>query len=194
MTNRTARPGRVAILALVTLLTFTVTGCNNDDTSDLPPAPATEDTPSTAPESTLDPTRQAILDTYHGSVQAMVAAQRAADPDHPDLTRYFIDRTSALINVRNGIVRADARGTYYDGELVVVSAEVTSLDQDADPPEAVVESCLDDTEYRLVNRDDGSPVSDAEPGGRYRVTSKALLGTDDRWYIVASTAHWEEEC
>jgi predicted small lipoprotein YifL len=194
VTIRTARlrSRLVVVLTLVALLTIPLTGCRDNGPGDLPPPPSPAGT--AAPESTVDPVRQAVLDTYRGSVQAMMAAQQAGDPDYPDLTRYFIERGSAFNSVRSGIQRHGARGTYYRGELMVVTAEVTEVDQDAEPPEATIESCLDDTNYQLVHRGDGSVVPEAEPGGRYRVTSTALLGNDDRWYIVASTAHWEESC
>jgi hypothetical protein len=195
VTTRTARlhSGPAAALVLVVVVVLGLIGCRDDRTSDLPPPPSAG--PGSAPpESTLDPARPAILEAYQGSVQAMVAAQQAGDPDHPDLTRYFIQPSPAFNSVRSGIQQQEIQGTYYRGELVVVTAEVSELDQSAEPPEATVQSCLDDTDYQLVNRADGSPVPDTQPGGRYRVTSTALLGTDDRWYIVASTAHWEESC
>lgn len=196
MTIGTGRPtiGRGAILTFVTLLTVTVTGCNNDDTSDLPPPPSPGGTREPA-SSTIDPVHQAILDVYEGSVQAAVAAQRAGDRDHPDLARYLGGNTPALFDVQEGVDRHEARGTLYQGELRVVAAEVTDLELDAEPPVATIEACLDDTDYRLVYREDGSPVPDTEPGGRYSVTSTASRGSDDdRWYIVQSVAHWDEPC
>lgn len=193
--TRTARQhGWSAVaLAVATFLAVSVTGCNGDDTGSLPPPPAT-DPAAAGSQTTVDPAHQPILDAYRGSVQAMVAAQAAGDPDHPDLARYFAEGTPAFSNVEGGVDRHIARGTYYAGDLVVASADVTDLDMSTTPPEAVIESCLDSTNYRLVRREDNTPVPDAEPGRRYLVISKALLNTDDRWYIVETQAEWETEC
>jgi len=185
------RGGPAAGLATVTLLIGGMTGCDSGGTGDLPLPPEPAASPA---ESTVDPTEQAVLAAYRGSVQAMVAAQAAGDPDHPELTRYFAERTPALNNIRSGIQRHDARDTYYSGDLLVVTAEVTALDPTARPPEATIESCLDDTDYRLVRRSDGAPVPDTAPGGRYPVTSRSLRDGDGQWYVVESTAHWDEPC
>lgn len=123
-----------------------------------------------------------------------MAAQRAGNRDHPDLARYFGANTPALLDVQLGIDRNNERGTYYDGELVVVAADVTDLDLEAEPPEATIESCLDDSNYQLVRREGSSPVENTEPGGRYTVTSTASPDADGRWYVVQSTAHWDEPC
>lgn len=179
-------------LAAAAFLAISVTGCNDDDTNSLPPPPATD--PAASPQANVDPAHQPILDAYRGSVQAMVAAQAAGDPDHPDLARFFAEGTPAFINVEGGVDRHIARGTYYAGDLIVATAEVTDLDMDATPPEAVIESCLDSTNYRLVRREDNAPVPEAEPGRRYLVVSKALQNTDNRWYIVETQAEWETEC
>ncbi|MPZ25992.1 MAG: hypothetical protein GEV12_05965 [Micromonosporaceae bacterium] len=170
-----------------------VTGCNDNDTDDLPPPPAA-DPAAAGSQATVDPAHQPILDAYRGSVQAMLAAQAAGDPEHPDLTRFFAEGTPALFNVVSGVERHTARGTYYAGDLIVTAAEVTDLDLTTTPPEAIIESCLDSTNYRLVRREDNTPVPEAEPGRRYLVISKALQNTDDRWYIVETQAEWETEC
>jgi hypothetical protein len=171
-------------------------GCSDDGTDDgtegLPDPPASP--AETGPTATVPSEHREILDVYHNAVRAAVAAQRAGDPNHPDLRRYFLERTSALLNVQSGIRRNQDRGMYYEGDLVVVTAEVTALDRDATPPRATVVSCLDDTNYRLVHRDDGSPVEGTQPGGRYTVTSEAVNGTDGRWYIATESAEWDRSC
>lgn len=193
MNTRIARPhgGPGAVLTMVTLLIGGMTGCDSGGTEGLPPPPE----PAAGPvESTVDPTEQAVLAAYRGSVQAMVVAQAAGDPEHPELTRYFAEQTPALSNIRSGIERHQARATYYAGDLRVVTAEVTALDLTARPPEATIESCLDDTDYRLVRRADGAPVPGAAPGGRYPVTSRSLQDREGRWYVVETNAHWDEPC
>jgi hypothetical protein len=184
---------RAGALALGAALVVSTAACSGDSADDLPP-PASPGAPESA-AATVDPEHQEILDAYHGAVDAMVAAQRAGDRDHPDLTRYYGDRTPALRDVRFGIDRHDQRGTYYEGDLEVVSAEVTELELAGDPPLATITACLDDTDYRLVYREDGAAVPDTESGGRYVVTSTALLHEpDDQWYIVENIAHWDEPC
>lgn len=185
--------GRPSVgIATVAMLLAALTACSNDDSGDLPSAPASAG--GSEPASTIDPVHQAILDVYSGSVQAAVAAQRAGDRDHPDLAKYFGGNTPALFDVQEGIDRHDTRGTFYEGELQVVTAKVTEFDPDAEPPTASIEACLDDTDYRLVNREDGSAVPDTESGGRYTATSTASTGPDGRWYIVQSVANWDDPC
>jgi hypothetical protein len=174
------------------LATATV-ACGGDDGDDLPP-PASPGQEAGEPSSTLDPEHRQILDVYNGAVQTMVAAQQAGDPDYPELTRYFIERTPALINLQGSITRNGDRGVYYAGDLAVVTAEVTTIDQDADPPTATIESCVDYANYQLVYREDDSPVPDTEPLGRHPETWQAIRGTDDRWYIATGTTDWDETC
>lgn len=182
---------RMVGLAVASALAAGAVACSDRDGDDLPPpaSPAT-----VLPSPTIPPEHRAILDVYYGSVQVAVAAQRAGDRDHPDLARYFGGNTPALLDVQLGIDRNQDQGTYYDGELVVVTAAVTELDLEADPPEATIESCLDDSGYRLVRREDGAPVERTEPGGRYSVTSTASTDATGRWFLVQSIAHWDEPC
>jgi hypothetical protein len=175
------------------MLGIATAACGGDGGDDLPP-PASPRPEAGGPASTLDPEHQQILDLYHGAVQAMVAAQQAGDPDYPELTRYFLERTPALINIQGSIERNGERGVYYAGDLVVVTAEVTGIDQAADPPTATVESCVDYANYQLVNREDDSPVPDSEPLGRHPETWQAIHGTDGRWYIATGTTDWDETC
>ena len=184
---------RAGALALGAALAVTTAACSGGDAGDLPP-PASPAAPESA-AATVEPEHRRILDAYHGAVDAMVAAQRDGDRDHPDLTLYYGDGTPALRDVRFSIDRHDQRGTYYEGDLEVVTAAVTELELTGDPPIATISACLDDTDYRLVNRGDGSPVPDTTTGGRYSVTSTALLHEpDDQWYIVETIAHWDEPC
>lgn len=179
------------MFAAVAVLATGAVACGGDD--DLPPPPSPEAGAGT-PTATLDPEHQEILDVYYGAVEAMMTAQKAGDPDHPDLTRYFLERTPALINLQGGIRQNDDRGTYYAGDLTVVDAGVTDIDLDAVPPTATIESCVDYANYQLVYREDDSPVPDAEPQGQHPETWQAILGTDDRWYIATGTTDWDETC
>jgi hypothetical protein len=182
---------RVAGFAAMALLATGLAACGGED-DDLPP-PAS---PAAAPpsSSTIPPEHQEILDVYYGAVDAMVAAQQAGDPDDPNLTRYFLERTPALLNIQSGIRQNDDRGTYYAGDLIVVNAEVTGIDTDATPPTATIESCVDYTTYQLVYREDDSPVPDVEPQARHPGTWQAILGTDDNWYIATGTTDWDGTC
>lgn len=182
---------RSAALAASIALAAAMIACGDDDVSGLPDPPASP--PATA-TSTVDPEHQEILDVYYRSVEAMVAAHQAGDPEHPELSQYFVERTQALHNLQNTIRRNEDEGMYYAGPLVVASAEVVDVDLDDIPPRATIESCVDYTDYELVHREDGSAVDDEEPLGRYQVTAEALYGKDERWYITTNTAHWDEPC
>jgi hypothetical protein len=181
---------RTVVLAAAAVLATGTVACGGGD--DLPPPPASP--AAVAPSSTLDPEHQEILDVYRGSVEAMVTAQQVGDPEHPDLARYFIERTPALLDLQSAIRQNDGQGLYYLGDLAVVTAEVSGIDRDALPSLATIESCLDYTNYQLVNREDDTPVPGAEPLGRHPVTSQAVYGTDNRWYIATSSTDWDATC
>jgi hypothetical protein len=191
--SRTARLiRRAGTLVMTAVLALPTAACVGGDDVDLPPPASPVDGPGTP--GPTDPTHQAILDTYYGSVAAMVAAHEAIDPDHPELKRYYIERTPALETIQRVINRHGPHGAHYSGDLVVVSATVTDVDLESTPALATIEACLDDTNFTLVFEADGAPVPSTEPGGRYSVTATALLGTDGNWYIVEFTSHWDEPC
>ena len=179
--------GRLGLTAAVLAV---LVGCSGGGDDDLPPpaSPAPEQT------ATIDPVHQEILDVYAGSVAAMVAAQRAGDPEYPDLTQFFLERTPAHTKVLNGITIQEANDEYYDGDIEVVSAEVTELDPEATPPEATIRACLDRSDYRLVNREDNSPVQDAVNVEHYLVTATAWSDEDGRWFIAETEEHWDQTC
>ncbi|HEY8472097.1 MAG TPA: hypothetical protein VIL37_05610 [Natronosporangium sp.] len=185
---------RLVVLATTAVLATGLTACGGGGDDDaLPAPPASAESGPTAPA--VDPAHQPILDAYYGSVDAMVAAQQADDPEHPDLSRYFVERTPAYHGVMNTINNNRRRGMYYAGDLVVVAAEVTEIDPEAEPPKATVESCLDYSNYQLVYREDDSPVEEAEEVGRVTITAELVQDvTDGRWYVLTNTPHWDEAC
>ncbi len=191
MTTTSRSLVRAVGFAAMIALGLSVTACGGDSGDGLPP-PASP--PADTPAQTIDPEHQQILDVYYGSVDAMVAAQAAGDPDYPDLANYFLVGAAALMNVESGIQHNNLRGTYYLGDLKVVSATVTEVDLEAEPPVAVIEACLDYSNYLLVHREDDSRVPGVEPPGRHPVTNQAVLGTDGFWYIATSETHWTESC
>jgi hypothetical protein len=68
------------------------------------------------------------------------------------------------------------------GVPVVVSAEVTSLEEDADPPQAVVSACLDHSDVDIV---DSSGESVVDPNARTRALNTLVLNyVDERWVLV----------
>src|SRR5690554_5897431 len=121
----------------------------------------------TAPTPTLDPEAAAaveeILTAYRGSVEASVTASRASDPFHPVLDRYLAGAARALVG--RYVRQAQEDNLYYDGELRIVSATVTKIDLAAQPPTATVEACLDNSDYRAVDRDTDAPVTGTVEGG-----------------------------
>lgn len=190
MAGRTVGRRPAVAVAIATVL---VAGACTTESSGLPDPPTS--TPDViAPAPTVDPLHQEILDAYQGSLEAMVAAQAAGDPDHPELARYYLSQTPALLNLQTTIASNDRRGTYYAGELAVVTATVTDVDLDGTPPAASVESCVDYSGYQLVHRADDTPVPDAEPRGRVPSTAELIRANDDRWYISANTADWDHTC
>jgi hypothetical protein len=191
VTSRAPHLRRVAALVAAAMLAIATVACGGDSDDLPPPASPGEDRPR---PTAADPEQQAILDVYYGSVEAMVAAQQAGNPDDPALTQYFLETAQAHLNVQSTIARNQGRGMYYTGSIGVVSAEVAELDPEATPPIATIESCLDYSDYILVHREDDSPVPDAGTTGRVSVTAEAVTGTDARWYIATSTAHWDEPC
>jgi hypothetical protein len=145
-------------------------------------------------ETSLDPlveTRAAILAAYDGYIRASVEANRRGDPSYGGLELYTGDLLRA--QVAQGIITHNENGRYYAGELKS-EATVDSVDLDADPPTATISACMDATDYRLVYRENDSPVPGASAGRRYMAEATATMSTDGRWLIIAAVARTEQPC
>lgn len=145
-------------------------------------------------DTSLDPladARAAVLAAYDSYIRASVEANRRGDPDYGGLELY----TGGLLRaqVAQGIISHNENGRYYAGELKS-EASVDSIDLDAEPPTATISACMDATDYRLVYREDDTPVPGTNEVRRYMAAATATMSTDGRWLITASVAYADQPC
>ncbi|MBX6749191.1 MAG: hypothetical protein IRY85_05870 [Micromonosporaceae bacterium] len=145
-------------------------------------------------ETSFDPlgeTRAEILAAFDGYLRAATEANRRGDPYYDGLELY----TDGVLRLQitQSIISRNEDGSYYIGELKS-EATVESIDLDAEPPTATISACIDATDYRLVYREDNSPVPGAGPWRRYMAEAIATMNTDGRWLIVANAAQMDQPC
>jgi hypothetical protein len=123
--------------------------------------------PSTAPSLTapsLDAraaAEQKALDAYRGMWRAYVDATRTADPTNEDLRRYATgDALNALVK---GLQSIQSQGLRGKGD-VVLRPTITSMTEDASPPQAEISDCVD-TSGTSLYKPSGEPYQDT-PGGK----------------------------
>lgn len=184
--------GLMLAAAVATASVGAAAGCSAEPESVVFPHPPSDtDAPlraGAAPTPTVDPAVAAaieeILIAYEGAVQASMTAHRAGDPDHPHLDRHLAGE--ARRQVRLAIRNTVDDHLYHDGELRIVEATVTAIDLDSSPPTATLEACVDNTDYRLVDRDTGEPPPGMDhQGGRRLERMQVDRFAHGRWMIAA---------
>jgi len=152
---------------------------------------------SMSASSTLSPAEQdavgQILAVYKGYLDVSTRQAVAGQFQNAELQEYATDpllrETAVLMQNQKGA------GQVYQGTLVSKDPRVSALDLNATPrPKATVTDCIDASNYRLVNKANGSPA--AAPGGarRFVVESTALYISGKGWRISESGTDKERQC
>jgi hypothetical protein len=179
--------GVVAVVAVL------VAGCGGDGGSSQLPTPRPEPETTVAVTPTVDPEHAAVIAAYEQYVQVTNEAANQGEPEFPELTD--VAAGPALAEAQNAIREHAENGRRYTGGRQVVSAAVTKLDVDAPQgePQAVLEACLDISNYVLTYVDSGEPVDVDRGLEEFMVTAELYL-IEDRWVVVAAEAHQETPC
>jgi hypothetical protein len=193
------RPGRTGgayrgvLAAAAALLVLVAAGCGDEDDPDQStgsPTPAAS-TPRLTP--TVDPEREEVLAAYERYLEVANTAANRGEADFPELDEVAMGL--ALAETRNTIRFEADNGRVYAGTLVIASAEVTKLDVDAPQgePQAVIDACIDITNYVLTHVDSGEPV-DVDRGLEMFMVTVNLFLVEDRWIVAAIESHRDTPC
>lgn len=185
----TGRLGGVVVAAVAVM----VAGCGGDSGSSQLPTPRPEQEETTAAAPTVDPEHAAVIAAYEQYVRVTNEAANQGEPEFPGLSD--VAAGPALAEAQNAIREYAENGRRYVGGRQVVAAAVTKLDVDAPQgePQAVLEACLDISDYVLTYVDNGEPVDVDRGLEEFMVTAELYL-VEDQWVVVAAEAHQETPC
>jgi hypothetical protein len=167
-------------VALSLALPLPACGGGADGSRELPPGPAAASPPVAAPSATAatDP----VLASYLRFWNAVIAANRAADPSLPALRTAAADpelsRVRATVS-RNRVQKLSLRGD------VGHSPEPAKVTGGTD----TVEDCYDISRWNPVRLDTGQPIEVTEESGTGRYRARyTLRRSGTGWLVVNHTA------
>jgi hypothetical protein len=171
---------RIVTVALSLALPLAACGGGADGSRELPPGPAAASAPVATPSAAAatDP----VLASYLRFWNAVIAANRAADPSLPTLRTAAADpelsRVRATVS-RNRVQKLSLRG---DVGHSPESAKVTG-------GTATVEDCYDISRWNPVRLDTGQPIEVTEESGTGRYRARyTLRRSGTGWLVVNHTA------
>lgn len=171
---------RTVTVALSLALPLPACGGGADGSRELPPGPAAASPPVAAPSATAatDP----VLASYLRFWNAVIAANRAADPSLPALRTAAADpelsRVRATVS-RNRVQKLSLRGDvgHSPGPAKVTGGTAT------------VEDCYDISGWNPVRLDTGQPIEVTEESGTGRYRARyTLRRSGTGWLVVNHTA------
>ena len=171
---------RTVTVALSLALPLPACGGGADGSRELPPGPAAASPPVAAPSATAatDP----VLASYLRFWNAVIAANRAADPSIPALRTAAADpelsRVRATVS-RNRVQKLSLRGDvgHSPGPAKVTGGTAT------------VEDCYDISGWNPVRLDTGQPIEVTEESGTGRYRARyTLRRSGTGWLVVNHTA------
>jgi hypothetical protein len=157
------------------------------------PAPTTPPVPSSPATTSADPVtaaEEAALAAYEGMWRAFSAASQAADPEHPDLSRFA--EGDALALLVSGLEANRREGLVSEGGEVLLYPEVASAEPVDAPVEVEIRDCADTSQTRRV-RPSGPPFTD-EPGGWRQVAATVRLVEPQVWKVTDLTVQEVGSC
>lgn len=181
----------VGLVLVTTLLLAAGCGGDGNPVENTPsPSPAS---PTPAAEATIDPEREAVVAAYARFIEVGNVAANRGESEYPELSE--VSAGPALAETRNAIRSHAENGRVYSGNLVLAAAEVTTLNVDAPQgePQAVIEACIDITNYVLTYVDSGEPA-DVERGLEMFMATIDMYLIEGRWMVVAIESHRETPC
>lgn len=138
--------------------------------------------PAPSFSTSIDPqasVKDAILTAYRGMWQDFADAAHTADWNDPDLADHATGDAEAKL--RYGLFLADKKGQVVKGDPQLLAPDITELK----PEKAEVTDCVDDTGFRVYEKDGARAKGGAEVG-RHRATAE-LARRKGAWYVTAYT-------
>lgn len=194
--RRPERPGggyRAVLVVAAAVLVLLVAGCGDEDDPDQATGSPTPAASTTQVTPTVDPQQEEVLAAYERYLEVANTAANRGEADFPELDE--VAAGPALAETRNAILGHAENGRVYAGTLAIASAEVTTLDVDAPQgePQAVIDACIDFTNYVLTYADSGEAV-EVDQGLEMSMVTVELFLIEDRWMVVAIESHRETPC
>lgn len=180
--------------AVLALSILGLAGCTSSaDTGNTPSAPLTTSPTETTPSSpTPDPTSSAgsaALGAYLGFREALVVAQRSANPSEPNLERYAADK--ALAQSRASLLIQQQAGIVFKGKPVF-NPHVLTVDLSG-TGSVTISDCVDSSDWTPVYEATGK--SAAAPNQPARVPVSAVASTyAGRWVVRSMTSDRSRTC
>jgi hypothetical protein len=149
---------------------------------------STHDTSTASTDSISSSAKTKALDAYRGMWADMVSAARTADYQDPILS----DNASgaALSTLVQGLYSYRQQGLVIMGTPVTHPA-ITSLTPAADPTQANVSDCFDDTHWLAYKATGG--LENNVPGGHRQVTA-VVIDTGGTWKVTELDTGAEGSC
>ena len=176
------RPLRTVTLALSLALPLAACGGADGGPTELPGGPAAGSTPAATPSAEAVESEDPVLASYLRFWDAVVAANRAADPGLSALRGVAADpelsRVRATVS-RNKVQKLSLRGEVGHSPRPAAVTGTT----------ATIEDCYDISRWNPVRLDTGKPVDavDESGTGRYRARY-TLRRSAGGWLVVNHTA------
>ena len=176
------RPLRKVMLALSLALSLAACGTGGDGPSELPAGPAAASTPAATAATDAVQSDDPVLASYLRYWDAVVAANRAADPGLAALRSAVAD--PELSRVRATVARNKIQKLSLRGEVAHSPrpAKVTGST-------ATIEDCYDISAWNPVRLDTGQPIDVTEESGTGRYRARYTLRRSGAgWLVVNHTA------
>lgn len=173
---------RIVTVALPLGLTMAACAGGGGGSTELPPGPAGESAPPARPSTAEASGEDPVLASYLRFWDAVVAANRAADPSLAALRTAAAD--PELSRVRGTVSRNKVQKLSLRGEVghSPRPAKVTGTT-------ATIEDCYDISGWNPVRLDTGQPVDAADESGTGRYRARyTLRRTASGWLVVNHTA------
>jgi hypothetical protein len=175
--------GRLRTVVVVSALAAGPAACSSaGGTTDLPAGPAAATTAAVATSPSAAPAADQVLSAYRKFWDAVVAANKAADPAAPGLAQVAADPELSRVRdtvSRNRIQKLSLRGAVgHTPKQATVSGAT-----------ATIEDCYDISDWNPVSLSTGKPieVTDESGTGRYRARY-TLRRSGAGWLVVDQKA------
>ncbi|MEU8883901.1 hypothetical protein [Streptomyces hydrogenans] len=174
-------------VAVVLAGSFLLTACSTEETPEAkPPAPSSSAATSAAPSPTTeapttpapDPTEQTkteLIELYRGYWVEMEKAYVAGSTKETRLADYAAALT--LAKAEKSVTRQSSAGRIMTGKVGVNDTTVTKLELDRKVPSATLSSCLDISQWELVDKATKKEVKLPSE----RLTRYVVVTTVEKW-------------
>ncbi|MCY0930968.1 hypothetical protein OTB20_33215 [Streptomyces sp. H27-H1] len=197
MRRRTGRNRSRSIplfLAACAVVTSACTSSKEPDSKTSQPGSPPVSTASTS-KTPADPTetaKAAALSAYQAYWTEVPKAFAIPAIEGTDLKRYAA--FEALTRAQEGTANLKANGRVMTGQPVVSNSLVTATELEKATPNVTISSCLDVSNWRIVDKKSGKPAPMATSGVSKYVVTGHLERWDGSWKVLKEDLHADQPC